>query len=175
MLLWCFGFSSHAVKIWCTSQQNFEIIHKGSCRSLKLRGTGNPKPVSFNHLGVNLLAAMEVHKVAEGNSYLPPPKTPALLSSQTELTMSPWRCALAHRFDSSEWPLAHFSACRGCCIIAHEACPWHGVPYNLPSKHWSQPDRNTDFLKHLQTFPWPLTKFPNFTQNFKFSWLEKSS
>ena len=128
MLLWCFGFSSHAVKILSALQQNLKN-DKGSHITLTFRGTGNPKPVSFNHLGVNLLAA-----VAEGNSYLTPHKTPALLSGQTELsTILLWRYDFAHKFDSSEWPLAHFSTCRGCCIIAHEAypgmeCTWKASP-----------------------------------------------
>ena len=84
-----------------------------------------------------LPAAMEAHKVAEGDPFP---------------------------------PLAHFSACRGCCICsspqtegiqkALEACPWHGVTYNPPKY----------FSRFHVIFPWFLLffcKIPWFFQVFQ--------
>ena len=106
---------------------------------------------------------MEAHKVAEGDPF-PLPKDP-LHSFQVKLNYPPClfedvQCA--HKFGSSNWPLAHFSACRGCCICsspqtegihkALEACPWHGVTYNLPKY----------FSRFHVIFPWFLLFFAKF-------------
>ena len=45
--------------------------------------------VSFNHQGYGLPAAMEAHKVAEGDPFPPPQRPLTLLSGQTELPTLP--------------------------------------------------------------------------------------
>ena len=126
--------------------------------------------VSFNHQGVaSLLQWRHTRWLKETPS--PFPQRPlTLLSGQTELPTLPlWRCAMCTQVCSSNWPLAHFSACRGCCICsspqtegihkALEACPWHGVTYNLPKY----------FSRFHVIFPWFLLFFAKFHDFSRFS------
>ena len=103
---------------------------------------------------------------------LPPSPKDPLNSFQVKLNYPP--CLFedvqrAHKFGSSNWPLAHFSTCRGCCICsspqtegihkALEACPWHGVTYNLPKY----------FSRFHVIFPWFLLFFAKFHDFSRFS------
>ena len=119
--------------------------------------------VSFNHQAVaSLLQWRHTRWLKETPS--PLSKDP-LHSFQVKLNYPPClfedvQCA--HKFGSSNWPLAHFSACRECCLCsspqtegihkALEACPWHGVTYNLPKY----------FSRFHVIFPWFLLFFAKF-------------
>ena len=55
--------------------KNEKKMKRDTLGSLPFKGPGYLF-VSFNHQGVGLPAAMEAHKVAEGDPFHPPPKTP---------------------------------------------------------------------------------------------------
>ena len=97
----------------------------------------------------------------------PPPQTPCN-SFQAKLNCPPHLFGdvhFAHKFGSSEWLLAHYSPCKGCCIIVHEAFPGMECLTIYPLNIGVNLKKNTDFLNHLQKFPW---LFPYLSQN---SWL----
>ena len=124
---------------------------------------------------------MVAHTEAEGN-HCPLPHRLHATPFRPNWTSPPFLFQdmhFAHKFNSSEWPLAHYSAYRRCCIIAQEALLCHGVPYNLPSYHGSQPEKKTQTpqtsSKISLTFLWPSQNSPtspDFAQNFNFPWLE---
>ena len=149
--------------------KNEKKMKRDTLGSLPFKGPGYLF-VSFNHQGAaSLLQWRHTRWLKETPS--PSPKDP-LHSFQVKLNYPPClfedvRCA--HKFGSSNWPLAHFSACRGCCICsspqtegihkALEACPWHGVTYNLPKY----------FSRFHEIFPWFLLFFAKFHDFSRFS------
>ena len=137
----------------------------------------SPSPGVFHRASICLLqpprgglpAAMEAHKVAEGDPFPLPQRPLTLLSGQTELPTLPlWRCAMCTQVWQFKLTLGPFQ-CRGCCICsspqtegihkALEACPWHGVTYNLPKY----------FSRFHVIFPWFLLFFAKFHDFSRFS------
>ena len=100
-------------------------ILQGSCRPFTFQGAREPKPtVSFNHQrcpsGCNGGIQGGLRKP------LPPPLQMPCNSFQAKLNCSPCLFEdvhIAYMFDSSEWPLAHYSACRESCIIHMRPAP----------------------------------------------------
>ena len=132
LLEWCFSFflsafcnlSTQCLTLKFNLVQSPQNLTRAPADLSLFKGPGNPNCL-LQPPGCALLAAMVAHNEAEGNP-LPPSQQSPCKSFQAKLNCPP--CLFqdvhfAHKFDSSEWPLAHYSACRGCCIIAHRACP----------------------------------------------------
>ena len=113
---------------------------------------------------------MEAHKVAEGDPSLLPQRPLTLLSGQTELPTLPlWRCAMCTQVWQFKLTLGPFQCMQRMLHLfqpqtegihkALEACPWHGVTYNLPKY----------FSRFHVIFPWLLLFFAKFHDFSRFS------